>query len=126
MPHFFAVDDRRDPLVHKGVDLPGGAHSSLINQGLQIPGFPFHGFRSPFASVSQLAFMLLKSLAADIVLDPAGVLLGCFRIFPLVTSLQNANPVLAMSNRRLLEMPIAQMSIIGSLYDGQARLVRHR
>ena len=59
-------------------------------------------------------------------LNPAGVLFGCLRIFPLVTSPQNAKPVLAVSNRRLMKMPIAQMSMIGSLYDGQARLVRHR
>ena len=56
----------------------------------------------------------------------AGVLLGGFRIFPLVTSQQNAKSTLAASNRRLMKMPIAQMSMIGSLYDGQARLVRHR
>jgi len=71
-------------------------------------------------------FELLKSLAADIVLNPAGVLLGCFRIFSLVTSQQNAKPALAASNHRLMKKPIAQMSIIESLYDGQARLVRHR
>lgn len=59
-------------------------------------------------------------------LNPAGVLFGCLRIFPLVTSQQNAKPALAVPNRRLMKMPIAQMSMIGSLYDGQARLVRHR